>query len=32
MSEFSIRSPNIHKKRLDFGTGAQAEYVWTWDS
>lgn len=32
MSEFSIRSPNIHKKRLDFGVGAHAEYVWTWDS
>lgn len=28
LSEFSIRSPHIQKKRMDFGHGTHNEYVW----
>ena len=28
MTEFNIRSPNIHKKRMDFGYSTASEYVW----
>ena len=28
LSDFHIRSPNIKKKRMDFGHGTQNEYLW----
>jgi hypothetical protein len=28
VSDFIIKSPNIMKKRMDFGHGSQIEYTW----
>ena len=32
VSDFIIRSPNIQKKKTDFGRGQANEYVWTYTS
>lgn len=32
VSDFIIRSPNIQKKRMDFGQGLSPEYTWFYPS